>query len=67
MQNFMHLNCTLGIIESLTGFRTHVHEPQDLAYLERQPEIAAVGSGAAAALNDIEAVQALYWPVVSNR
>ena len=59
--------CTLGIIESLTGFRTHVHEPQDLAYLEGRPEIAVVGPGAAVALNDIEAIQAQYWPVVSKR
>lgn len=59
--------CTLGIIESLTVCRTGVHEPLELDYLERRPEIATVGPGAEAALNDIVTTQARYWPMVGEK
>jgi acetoin utilization deacetylase AcuC-like enzyme len=59
--------CVLGIVESLTGVRTRLPEPLDPAALQKRPEIATIGPGAAAALKGIEAVQASYWPVLRRR
>lgn len=59
--------CVLGIVESLTGIRTHLPEPLDPGVLQKRPEIAAVGPGAAAVLKEIETAQAVYWPVLRGR
>lgn len=59
--------CTLGIVESLTGVRTNLPEPLDPGVLQRRPDIAAIGPGAEAALKEIEATQAAYWPVLRRQ
>lgn len=59
--------CTLGIVESLTGVRTHLPEPLDAEVLQKRPDIASIGLGAEAALKDIETTQAAYWPSLRRR
>jgi len=59
--------CVLGIVESLTGIRTHLPEPLDPAVLQKRPEIATVGPSAEAALQEIAATQAAYWPVLRGQ
>ena len=59
--------CVLGIVESLTGVRTHLPEPQDPKALQRRPDIAAIGLSAEAALKEIETTQATYWPGLRSR
>jgi acetoin utilization deacetylase AcuC-like enzyme len=56
--------CALGIVESLTGFRSHLPEPEDLNLLKRRPDVAAVGPGAEAALRNIAGFHARFWPQV---
>ncbi|HLF98158.1 MAG TPA: class II histone deacetylase [Methylococcaceae bacterium] len=59
--------CALGIVESLSGIRTHLPEPLDPGVLQKRPEIAAVGPGAEAALKEIQAAQAVFWPALRGR
>lgn len=55
--------CTLGILESLTGLRTHVPEPLDPDQLQRRPDIAAISTGAEAALREAARTHAVHWPM----
>jgi acetoin utilization deacetylase AcuC-like enzyme len=59
--------CTLGIIESLAGIRTNLPEPLNPVSLQKRPDIATIGPSGAAALKDIETVQAAHWPVLHRQ
>ncbi|MBS1212414.1 MAG: Histone deacetylase [Proteobacteria bacterium] len=59
--------CTLGIVESLAGVRTHIPEPLDPQVLQKRPDIATIGPGAEAALREIEKAHASCWPVLCRR
>ena len=65
MYSALHL--APGQLESLTGIRTNLPEPLNPVSLQKRPDIATIGPSAAAALKEIETVQAAHWPVVHRQ
>jgi hypothetical protein len=58
--------CTLAIVETLAGTRTHITEPQPLEFVAHQPHFTTVNEAGEAALARIRAQAAKYWPVLQT-
>jgi acetoin utilization deacetylase AcuC-like enzyme len=54
--------CTLAIVESLTGIRTHLPEPEPVEHLRKRPDVATIGANAEQALGEIVSFHAQFWP-----